>query len=73
MDVLTVWTIYRNPRDYPGRWVLRAFDVSVEGTKARSECVVAQTLEEVRIALPPGRVPLGRANGDDPAVYECWV
>lgn len=71
--MMTIWTIYHSPSDYPGKWVLRAFDVTADGHQAREECVVADSLEAVRAALPRGRVSIGRMRGDDPAIYECWT
>jgi hypothetical protein len=71
--ILTVWTVYENPSDYPGRWVVRAFDVTAHGVQARAHCTVTSTLDAARAVLPPGLTPLGRNADDDPAIYESWV
>jgi hypothetical protein len=73
MGRLEVLTVYKDPRDNPGKWVLRGFDVRSNGTEARADCVVADSLDEVRRSVPVGCVRLGRSGGDDPCVYESWV
>jgi hypothetical protein len=70
---LTIWTVYRNPTDYPGLWVLRPFDVGPEGVQPRTDCVVADTLGKIREALPPGLHRVSRDQSDYPAIYESWV
>lgn len=72
-DTLTIWTVFRNPRDHPGQWVLRGFDVSAGRSAPRAECVVADTLDDIHAALPPGLTYLPRAEHDDPVIYESWV
>jgi hypothetical protein len=71
---VTVWTIYREPSDHPGRGVLRAHDV-FPGIRMQSHdfCFVAETLEEVRAKVPPGTSCVGRASEDDPVIHESWI
>jgi hypothetical protein len=79
--ILTVWTIYRSPLDFPGKWVLRGHDVEravVEGqiaTGARPHrvCFVTTSLEACRAQLPPGVLRFVRQTDDDPAIYESWL
>lgn len=71
--IMTVWTVFFDPNDHPGKWVLRGFDVDAHGVQPRGECTLADTLDEIREALPPGLHCLGRLNGDEPAIYESWV
>lgn len=72
---LTVWTVYRNPADYPGMWVLRGFDIGAgpTGMQRREECAVADSLEMIRAQIPPGLARLDRHPNDDPVIYESWV
>lgn len=71
---LTVWTIYREPSDYPGCWVLRAHDIFPgEKTYPHEFCFVAMTLGEIRAKVPPGTLCIGRTAQDNPAIYESWV
>ena len=72
-DKLTIWVIYKNPRDHPGKWVLRGQDVGSGTVTARPDCMVADTYEEVHAALPPGLHRLHRFPDDDPVIYETWL
>ena len=75
MPQLTVWTIYRHPHDYPGRWVMRAHEVfpTVGITRPHDVCFVASSLDEIRAKVPPGTCRVDRAPEDYPVIYECWL
>ena len=71
---MTVWTIYREPDDYPGQWVLRGHEVFPgRCVTAHSVCFVTRTLDEARAKVPPGTRRLRRAQEDHPVIHECWV
>jgi hypothetical protein len=71
---VTIWAIYNNPSDYPGKWVVRGYGVGTNGSAHRHEdCIVADSLPQARAALPPGLYNLGRAAFDDPAIHESWI
>jgi hypothetical protein len=71
---VTVWTIYREPPDYPGRWVVRGHEVFPgRGTRAHTFCFVARTLNEARAKVPAGTRCFGRVPEDHPVIHECWV
>lgn len=70
----TIWTIYHDPDDYPGRWVLRAHDIFPDtGMRSHSSCFVAATLDEVRAKVPAGCTCVGRTPEDHPVIYESWL
>ena len=71
-ETLTIWTVYVDPIDYPGKWVLRGHEVGAV-TKPHDHCVVADSLEEIRQAVPRGLVRLQHDQDDDPHIYESWV
>lgn len=73
--VLTIYAVYRNPTDYPGRYVLRAWRIDHDGAlQAELEPRWTGTeLEEIRRQIPQGRVRLEPWVGDDPAICEVWV
>jgi hypothetical protein len=71
--VLTIWVIYQNPKDHPGKWVLRPQYATPQGIVADPGCAVGNTLEDVRACLPPGLVKLTRHVDDDPVIYETWL
>ena len=73
-EYLTVWTIYHNPSDYPGHWVLRGHEVfpGDEVVRPHDTCFVAATLNEVRGKIPAGSYCVGRSPEDHPTICECW-
>lgn len=66
---LHLYTIYSNPSDFPGKFVVRHF----EGAEPRETVIVADTLHEARSALPPGLARIVRSPGDDPVILETWL
>ena len=73
--VLDMFTIYENPSDFPGKFVVRKHAVGHGGVQlvAGSPEAVVDTLEEARAVIPGGRVSVGREAGDDPVIVETWV
>lgn len=63
-------TVYHDPADYPGKYVARLYDIQ----RPTNMVVVADTYEDVRAAIPAGRmVRLERDAADDPVIVENWV
>src|SRR4029078_5418964 len=77
MDSLSIFTVYENPRDYPGRIVVGLFDVSVGGTLADPEpLAIVDTLDEARAAIKrvyPGAAWVQRNPSDDDPIVEGWL
>ncbi len=72
---LVVWVVYRNPRDYPGRYVLRRWWIDGTGL-LRAELEprwTATNLAEVRKQIPEGRVRLDPDPNDAAAICEIWL
>jgi hypothetical protein len=74
-DVLTMFTIFRSPADYPGKFVLRGFDVIRGQAEPRPHAVhvVCDSLEQVRACVPSGLYCIGREPGDHESVVETWL
>lgn len=74
-SALYLYTIYRDPLDYPKKWVVRRFTVEADAsmTKDAAPLAVVDTLKEARESLPFGVYNLGRERGDAPKIYETWV
>lgn len=74
MGYLDMWTVYKNPTDYPDQWVVRAWRVEGEGVRM-GRALPAPTLEEARKQIPHLEVLtcFPASEGEDPAVYETWV
>jgi hypothetical protein len=70
---LTLYVITKNPKDYPGKFVVRPQTVGQRGLLSYGEPIVGETLEEVRDALPPGLYNIGRMKNDDPVILEVWI
>lgn len=64
--------VYRSPADYPGRFVLRLWEVDGEGPHPR-DAIVADSLDEIRASLPGGLTRIARSPDDDPVIVETWI
>jgi hypothetical protein len=72
--MLTFWTIYDHPLDYPNDYVVRAWDVTRKGENIPRETATRHaSLEDARRSLPLGLYKLGRFKEDDPAIAEVWL
>lgn len=74
MEPLSIWTIYDNPADYPGKFVARRWSITDSEIWAHTDDILlADSLEEVRGLLPPGLFPMARAEADVACIIECWI
>ena len=73
-NALLMYTVYHNPSDFPGKFVVRRHAVRPGFVAAEQTAMaVCDSLDEARQALPPGLVSLGREPQDDPVIVESWV
>jgi hypothetical protein len=74
--VLSTWTIFAGTADYPGRFVVRQFDV-VQGQAEpvpHEECTLHFTIQSARNAVPESAgICFQRSPGDDPTIVETWM
>jgi len=73
---ITFWTIYHDPADYPGKFVVRAQWITGKrgsGIQHSPHCTVHDTLDDARAAVPPGCFPLPAMAGDDAVIVESWM
>lgn len=72
---LTIHTVYFNPTDYPGQYVVRDHYVLADG--GESYCgkprIVTESLEKARDIIPRGKVPFQRNEQDDSVIVETWI
>jgi hypothetical protein len=79
MDGLAMYTVYENPSDYPGWFVVRRSVVTADGvvTMAPTLFARARTLKDCRAAIedahPEGLVCMHRSEGDEPQIVEVWL
>lgn len=75
---LRMWTIFENPSDYPGKFVVR--EVRAKAGRALSAVTptaVTETLDDARIAAqaasPYVLTCMPRHEDDDPVIVEVWL
>jgi hypothetical protein len=72
---LKTYTIYQNPLDYPGKFVVRAWLIIAgfpEPVPAETQGVT-DSLEQARACIPAEMARIDRSPGDDLAIVETWV
>jgi hypothetical protein len=73
MGNLNIWTIYYDPTDFPGKYVVRMLSVNQHGIATSSTARVADSLEEARKLIPPGLIRLDRDPRDVQCIVEVWL
>jgi hypothetical protein len=76
MTALRIFTIYHDPKDYPGQYVTRGWTVRPGGVVEPDPIPVAVvcTLDVARRAVPPQcDFRIDRAAEDDPKIVESWL
>lgn len=68
---LLVWTICENPSDHPTKFTARPH--SSRNGAALQFVMVADSLPDIRLMLPPGLHRLARDPSDDPVIVETWI
>jgi hypothetical protein len=74
--VMEMFVVYDRPLDYPEHYVMRRWIIgAVEGQPIpdKDYFVIAKTLDEVRVAIPPHCVRLERDPNDEPQIVESWI
>lgn len=72
-DDLVIWTIYRNPKDFPDGYVTRPWTITPGGNARPGMAHLSMTLEDARINCGPGLTRLPPSPEDDPTVVESWI
>ena len=73
-NVLSIWTVYDQPRDFPDHFVARRFEVESTGPQATDDVIVSRELEHVRQSLAlRGLMVLPRSSNDEQHIIECWL
>lgn len=73
-DGLCLWVVYREPSDYPGKYVVRCHWSRPGGRiEVDPDCATFDSLEAARDALPPGLFNMHRQPDDDPVIVEVWL
>ena len=74
-QVLSMWTVYNRPRDFPGElYVARRYMIEPDGPVPTDDTIVSPSLELVRQALSlKGLTPITRDHNDEPHIVETWL
>lgn len=72
------YTIYRNPSDFPGKLVVRGWDIEDGKTAMAPDAIAVDdtevALQTLRASLDEqGLVCIGRHVMDDPVILETWI
>lgn len=69
-----MWAVYRDPRDYPKKYVTRRWSLSARGLiPDRDPLAVVESLESARAVVPGGATRVVRQVPDDSAIVETWL
>lgn len=69
---LPMISIYFDPKDYPGKYVARVFDISVGKVNATRYIMLSDNLEDLRSAMPTNFTHMDKSPNDDPQLLEVW-
>lgn len=73
-EPLSILTIFKHPKDYPDKYVVREFILDVDGQLlARKKCDLADTLEEARKHIPWGKACFAEPNTPELPAVESWI
>lgn len=74
-DLLSIWTVYDKPRDFPTMFVARRFEITgAPDPQATSDIIVASELAPIRdMLMRRGLIALQRSKSDEPHIVECWL
>lgn len=69
---MTLWVIYHNQSDHPGKFVVRRWWVGESISCDRHE-ILTDTLDSARQWIPAGLYRVGRRVDDDSSLAEAWI
>lgn len=72
-DALRMFTVYSNPKDFPGKFVVRGWTCVNPPVADPDPLVISDTLGAARSAIPAGLTRMDRQTADDPAIVEVWL
>ena len=73
---LIMWTVYKDPKDYPGEYVARKFVITEDFYGPSNESISSRSLRDVRNVLRSlyrGLIQLKRPPDDEPHIVEVWL
>lgn len=71
---LSCWTVYKSPRDYPGKFVARRWINDHRGSRPTANIIISSRLETIQDKMARhGLHRLPRFECDDPVILEVWL
>lgn len=67
-----MYVIYKNPKDYPNKFVVRFWIVEPESIKPGLLICSVDTIEDARLSMPNNVVRMPVFQNDDPVIEEVW-
>lgn len=71
--LVSIWVIYQNLKDHPGKYVLRRQHATADGVLPDQQAWVGTDIDVLRAMIPPGCIRLPLMPGEDPVIYETWM
>lgn len=62
-------TIFKNPKDYPDKYVARLFDLE----KPTNVFMLSDNYKDLRVKIPRHMHRFPRDERDDPVIVESWL
>lgn len=76
MNAISLWTVYKQPDDFPNHYVARRFELVAGEVHHTDQVIVAASITAVRRHLEQYRLSgtvMPRMANDDPNVVETWL
>lgn len=75
LDALPVFTVYKNPKDYPDNVVVRLHFAGAKKIYIDNKAVVVNTIAEAHQVIPIAELGLCKFEGEkrEPQVAESWL
>ena len=74
VKLLSTWTIYNSPSDYPGFFIARRFEIKAGDPYPTAEFRKSVLVDELRQGfIDQGLTVIPRHPTDPPSVVETWI
>lgn len=67
---MITYTVYKDPTDYPGKYVVRRFDGLQPDPQPTA---VTDNIKQARDHIPDNMYHIERCPNDDPKIVETWI
>lgn len=68
--------VYKNPKDLPGKYAARRFNITQEGDVPTDEVISCNCLRDIRVWISenyPNLCRMESGQGDRKYIYEVWI